>query len=281
MPFATRPPYRGSLGSETNRGIAGLFGLVDHQLQNCARIDGLSNDPLRSMDSLFRITRPADITHGIREHQKNAKAVRQTFLAQNKWMAQNGHLAQFPKDAFNIAVHVRTGDQQQDEKSTLRQMELVLAALQEGKLSGVRNGHELKLGKLPIKLHIHSQTGAGSVIGKRHGIVDESNYIAKWGKKHCGGKGCELVYHLDEDLLKTIDSFIVADVLVLGYSTLSQSAAFVAEGNVVWMQDWPRVDSKTSVTDPRGAPEIPHMFTSSLLICTSTITINGGNICKL
>ena len=31
-------------------------------------------------------------------------------LAQNPWMATDGHLAEFPKDAFNIAVHVRTGE---------------------------------------------------------------------------------------------------------------------------------------------------------------------------
>ena len=69
-------------------------------------------------------------------------------------------------------------------------------------------------------------------------VYTEGNteWISKWwakGRSSCmsgpskGGPGCTLKMHSDESLSKTVDGFVSADVLGLGYSTLSSTAATV------------------------------------------------------
>jgi hypothetical protein len=203
-----------------------------------------------------------------------------------------------------------TGDQNQNRKATLRQMELILAAVRSGKLVGRREGAKTLLGTRRIQLHIFSITrGPRAAFGNVHGVPSKDNFISEWSQLHCNGDGCDVVWHLDEDLVKTVDGFISADVLGLGFSTLSQTAGFIAQGTVAWMRGWPAVNIKTGATEDderRGggcktAPfstckyinEIPHLFLEGglsigkWLSCAApvqvlgTSTVHGGTLCTL
>ena len=178
---------------------------------------------------------------------------RAAFLKESPWMAPN--LQHFDPAKFNIAVHVRQGDQSQDHVATLRQLEMIMEAADADKLGAMAGRSQV--------LHIFSQ-----------GPVP---WIKDWWDRHSKPHwfSSKLTTHDDEGMAQTLDAFLTADVLGVGASTFSAAAAMLARGAVVYMKDgWPEGQYG------RSGPQVPHDWYKDWMQCVNEIQTSNGILCQ-
>jgi hypothetical protein len=181
---------------------------------------------------------------------------RASFLEESPWMAPN--MQHFDPAKFNIAVHVRQGDQIQDHAATLRQLEMIMEASYNQQLGPTE-------GK-PAALHVFTQGHAPFIQNWWNSPKLHRSY-GKWVKS-------ELTIHQDEGMTQTLDAFLTADVLGLGYSTFSAAAAMLARGAVVYMKDgWPPGDHG-------NVQQVPHDWFRDWMGCADKLHTSDGILCR-